>query len=103
MNKANLTPKGKEVVDRVANILKKYPGVKITIEGHTDSDGKAEYNLKLSQGRVDTVKAELVNSGISADRLKPIGYGETKPLVPNDSAENKARNRRVEFKVIIGE
>ena len=103
VDKANLTPKGKDIVNRVATILDKYPGVKITIEGHTDSDGKAEYNLKLSQDRVDTVKAELVKAGISADRLKAVGYGETKPLVPNDSAENKARNRRVEFKVIIGE
>ncbi len=102
-NKATLTAKGKEIVDRVAAILNKYPAVKIKIEGYTDSDGKAEYNLKLSQDRVDTVKAELVKSGISAERLKAIGYGETKPLVPNDSAENKARNRRVEFKVIIGE
>jgi len=102
-NKATLTPKGKEIVDRVATILKKYPGVKITIEGHTDSDGKADYNLKLSQDRVDTVKAELVKAGISADRLKAVGYGESNPLVPNDSAENKAKNRRVEFKVIVGE
>ena len=103
VNKANLTPKGKEIVDRVSTILNKYPGVKITIEGHTDSDGKAEYNQKLSQDRVNTVKAVLVKAGVTADRLKPIGYGETKPLVPNDSSENKARNRRVEFKVIIGE
>ena len=103
VNKATLTAKGKEIVDRVATILKKYPGVRITIEGHTDSDGKPEYNLKLSQDRVDTVKVELVNVGVSADRLKPIGYGETKPLVPNDSEENKAKNRRVEFKVTTGE
>jgi len=103
LNKANLTSKGKEIVDRVATILKKYPGVKITIEGHTDSGGKAAYNLKLSQDRVNTVKAELVKMGVTSDRLKPIGYGETKPLVPNDSAENKARNRRVEFKVLKGE
>ena len=102
-NKATLTAKGKEIVDRVAAILNKYPAVKIKIEGYTDSDGKAEYNLKLSQDRVDTVKAELVKSGISAERLKAIGYGETKPFVPNDSAENKARNRRVGFKAIIGE
>ena len=103
VNKANLTVKGKDTVDRVATILNKYPGVKITIEGHTDSDGKADYNLRLSQDRVNRVKAELVRAGIEADRLKPIGYGETKPLVPNDSVENKARNRRVEFKVITGE
>ena len=103
LNKSTLTPKGREIVDKVAKVLKKYPNIKVRIEGHTDSGGKAEYNLKLSQDRVDTVKAELVKAGISADRLKPIGYGETKPLVPNDSAENKAKNRRVEFKVITGE
>ena len=100
VNKADLTAKGAEIVDKLSAILKKYPNVKIRIEGHTDSGGKAEYNQKLSQARVDTVKAELVKSGIAADRLKPVGYGESKPLVPNDSKENMAKNRRVEFKVI---
>jgi len=60
------------------------------------------YNLKLSQQRVDSVRAELINLGIEEERLKAVGYGETKPLVPNDSEENKAKNRRVEF-IIIGE
>jgi len=102
-NKAELTPKGKEIVDRVGVILKKYPGVKVEVQGHTDNKGKKAYNLNLSQKRVERVKAELVNIGIEADRLKPVGYGETKPLVPNDTEENRARNRRVEFIIITGE
>jgi len=102
-NKAELTPKGKEIVDRVGVILKKYPGVKVEIGGHTDSKGKDDYNLKLSQQRVERVKAELVKIGIKADRLKAVGYGETKPLVPNDTEENRAKNRRVEFIIITGE
>ena len=73
------------------------------IGGHTDSDGDAEYNKKLSQERVDMVKKALVEFGLNGDRFITKGYGESKPLVPNDTAENKAKNRRVEFKVIGGE
>ncbi len=98
---AKLTLVGKSIVYKVAEVLKKYPHLKIEIAGHTDSDGDDKYNLELSQKRVDAVKALLVELGIDAKRLKAVGYGESKPLVPNNSPENKAKNRRVEF-VIIG-
>jgi len=101
-NSANLTQESKKIVQNIANILKKYPHTKVEIAGHTDSDGDDAYNLKLSQKRVDSVKAELIILGIKEVRLKAVGYGESKPLVPNDSDENKAKNRRVEF-IIIGE
>ncbi len=100
LNKADLTDKGQETVDKVAKVLKKYPNVKIRIEGYTDSGGKAEYNKKLSQDRVNMVKKELIKAGINANRLTTIGYGESNPLVPNTTKENRAKNRRVEFKVI---
>jgi len=101
-NSANLTTKGIEIVDRVGEVLKKYPSVKVEIGGHTDSKGKAKYNLNLSQKRVEKVKAELIKIGIESNRLKAVGYGETKPIAPNDTEENRAKNRRVEFIIIEG-
>ena len=97
---AKLTLVGKSIVYKVAEVLKKYPHLKIEIAGYTDSDGDDKYNLKLSQKRVDAVKAMLVELGIDAKRLKAVGYGESKPLVPNNSPQNKAKNRRVEFNII---
>jgi outer membrane protein OmpA-like peptidoglycan-associated protein len=98
--KESLTPKGLATVDKLAAILKQYPHIKIEIAGHTDSDGNAEFNQKLSQARVDNVKKALISRGIDASRMIAKGYGETKPLVPNDSAENKQKNRRVEINII---
>jgi len=70
----------------------------VYINGHTDSDGKEEYNLRLSLNRASSVKKYLVdNYGISPDRLKIMGYGESIPLKPNTSAKNKQLNRRVEI------
>ena len=103
VNSAKLTNEGMATVGKVAEVLKKYPKIVIEIAGHTDSDGKDDYNMRLSQQRVNEVKKELVGLKIDANRLKPVGYGETKPLVPNDTPENKARNRRVEFIIIGGE
>ena len=70
----------------------------ITINGHTDSDGKAKYNLRLSLNRAGAVKQYLIDHyGISPDRLKVMGYGENMPLKPNTSKKNKQLNRRVEI------
>ena len=99
VGKSALTPKGKGTVDKLAKILAKYPNINIEIAGHTDSDGSAEFNQKLSQARVDTVKGRLIARTISARRLTAKGYGESQPLVPNTSDENKQRNRRVEFNI----
>jgi len=99
VGKATLTPKGKGTVDKLAIILAKYPDINVEIAGHTDSDGSAEFNQKLSQARVDTVKGRLIARTINAGRLTAKGYGESQPLVPNTSDENKQRNRRVEFNI----
>jgi outer membrane protein OmpA-like peptidoglycan-associated protein len=93
-------PEGIETIKKIATILKKYPDVKVEIGGHTDNEGSASYNQKLSQDRVDMVKKALVEFGIDANRLTTKGYGESKPLVENTTPENKAKNRRVEFKLI---
>ena len=98
--KGTLTPKGRETVNKLAEILNKYPHIRVEIAGHTDSDGNAEFNQRLSQARVDSVKKALVEQGIDAARLKAVGYGESRPLVPNTSAENKQKNRRVEINIL---
>ena len=85
-------------LDDLAQILKRYDGVSLTIEGHTDSDGDDAYNQNLSQKRTDSVKNYLISKGVSESRLTAIGYGETRPVAPNTNAAGKAKNRRVELK-----
>jgi len=97
-----LLNESKPILDEVAQILLEHPNIKVEIAGHTDSDGDAKTNLILSQHRADTVKKYLVKKGVKAKNLKAIGYGEGKPLVKNNSEENKQINRRVEF-IILGE
>ncbi len=82
-------------------VLKENPTVNITIIGHTDSDGNETENQKLSEKRAEAVALYFItNYEISKSRLKTKGYGETLPIVDNDSEENKQQNRRVEFVVI---
>ncbi|HRQ50284.1 MAG TPA: OmpA family protein, partial [Agriterribacter sp.] len=78
-------------------MMKEKPELKFEIGGHTDSDGAAARNDVLSQERADAVKKQMVHMGIDAGRLTTKGYGASNPLTDNDSAENKAKNRRVEF------
>jgi OOP family OmpA-OmpF porin len=90
-----------ELMDEITQVVKDNPRIKkISIEGHTDDDGKASYNKKLSQKRADSVMKYLVEHGIDAARLSAVGHGEESPLVPNDTDENKEKNRRVEFLII---
>jgi len=79
--------------------LKQIPTAKVILEAHTDSVGNAKYNLDLSQRRADSTKAQLISMGISEERITAIGYGETKPLVENNSAANMQKNRRVTARI----
>ncbi len=96
-----LTPLGLGTVSKIAVILKAYPEVKVEIAGHTDSDGDEQFNLLLSQGRVNSVKRALMKAGIAKERIRAVGYGESKPLLPNTTETNKQKNRRVEI-IVIG-
>lgn len=87
-------------LDKVAELLQKNPTVKIEISGHTDNKGDTKYNQSLSQKRAESVVNYLVQKGIDRSRLTAKGYGETQPVAPNDTEENKARNRRTEMKVL---
>ena len=83
-------------VKRVADFMARHPEVSATIEGHTDSNASDSYNLKLSQRRVDAVKQILIDKfDIESSRLNAIGYGESRPIATNATAEGRQQNRRV--------
>lgn len=85
--------------EKYVNYVKNIPIAKIILEAHTDSVGNESYNLELSQRRAQSTKAQLISMGISAERISTTGYGESKPLVANDSSENMAKNRRVTARI----
>ncbi|MEI8085912.1 MAG: OmpA family protein [Paludibacter sp.] len=87
------------ILDQVVKVMKENPSYNLEINGHTDNVGDNAKNLELSQKRADAVKKYLTDKGISASRLMSKGYGETVPVSDNKTAEGKAKNRRVEFKV----
>jgi OmpA-OmpF porin, OOP family len=97
---ARLDVAGSTILDDLVDIVKRCPDLKLEVGGHTDNDGEEATNLALSEKRAASVISYLVAQGISADRFDLHGYGEAFPIVPNDSAENMRRNRRIEFMVI---
>ena len=97
---ANIKRESYSILDNVVATLEANPDVSVRIAGHTDSDGSSSYNQTLSEQRAQSVRTYLVNHGIASSRLTTVGYGESRPAVPNDSAANKARNRRIEFEIL---
>ena len=97
--KADLKPESGEELDRLVKLMEENADIKIEISAHTDDTGNDDSNLKLSDKRAKSVFEYLTSKGIKADRMTSKGYGETQPLVPNDSDENRAKNRRVQFKI----
>lgn len=98
-DKAVLRPDAVSVLDECVAVLKKCPGAKISIEGHTDNRGPAAYNVQLSRRRAEAVKAYFVEQGIDAANLSTQGYGLSKPVASNETSQGRARNRRVELHV----
>ena len=94
---AKLTGDSGETLDRVAASLRDWPEIRVEIGGHSDSKGGDEYNRSLSQRRAESVRDYLVSKGVKASRLEAKGYGETRPEADNDTAEGRAKNRRVEL------
>ncbi len=95
--KAVLSLNAKKVLERVYESLKSNPAIEVEIRGYTDSVGSAGNNLRLSQRRAEAVKDYLVDKGIAFGRLRAIGYGEANPIASNNTAEGRAKNRRIEF------
>ena len=101
-NKYTLKPGAREKLAKVAGILLAYPGLKIQVEGHTDSVGTEEYNMKLSQERADAVREYLTAQSVPAAFLSAVGMGKGDPVASNDTAAGRQRNRRVEM-IVSGE
>ncbi|MEO9965560.1 MAG: OmpA family protein [Reichenbachiella sp.] len=83
----------------VYNFLRQNPNVKVEISGHTDNIGSAEYNMELSTKRAKSVYDFLIFKRIRPEQISYVGYGQDKPIVPNDNLENQSKNRRIEFKI----
>lgn len=99
-NSALLTAESRKILEELAANLKKYPRLRIELQGHTDSVGSDSYNRSLSQRRAEAVRTYLIERGVSADRLTARGYGEAQPIESNDTDAGRARNRRVVMDVI---
>ncbi|MBN1282652.1 MAG: OmpA family protein [Proteobacteria bacterium] len=99
-DRAALKPEGKRVLDEDIKLAKQNRSLDLSIEGHCDIVGSDLYNQQLSERRARAVYDYLLKNGIDAGRMRTVGYGRTKPLLPNDSPANRAKNRRVEIHII---
>ncbi len=96
--KATILAKSFPLLNQVAKVLRDHPEIaKVTVEGHTDNVGKADYNRKLSRLRAESVRNFLVHQGVEAERLDALGFGPDRPADSNNTEEGRANNRRVEF------
>lgn len=103
-NSSKLSGRNKPNLDHLARFLNNYPQFKLIIEGHTDAVGDADRNMELSIERAERIQDYIMRKGgFDPARISSTGYGETRPLVPNDTEENRAQNRRVEFKLVVDE
>jgi OOP family OmpA-OmpF porin len=94
---AEIDPASAVVLDVAAETLQKRPDLSVEVGGHTDATGPEAYNKGLSQRRADSVRRYLTGKGVSAGRLRAVGYGESNPIAPNDTRDGRALNRRVEL------
>jgi len=100
VDKATIKKESYKQLDELVNLLKLKKNMEIEIAGHTDNSGRKEYNMELSQKRAEAVKQYLIKKGISANRIKAVGYGDTQPIATNDTPQGRAKNRRIEVRVI---
>ena len=98
--KAALRPESYPELNRIAGLFKQNQQLLTEISGHTDNVGSDEVNNRLSQERADLVSNYLMSQGVNAKQITAKGYGKTRPKVPNDTPENQALNRRVEFEIL---
>lgn len=99
--KSTIRPESYPILDEAAKILIENPGIRVEVQGHTDSQGSDAYNLRLSQARAEAVRNYLIEKHrVDPDRLTARGYGERRPIADNATEEGRAENRRVEFKIL---
>lgn len=94
-NSSNIKPETMADIDELVAFMTRYPQTNVVIEGHTSSDGADKYNQWLSERRAQSVAMAVVSKGIAAERVKAVGYGESRPVASNDTAEGRSLNRRV--------
>jgi len=97
--RSELKPGAKEKLAKISGILISHPGLTLEVDGHTDSVGSDEVNMKLSEQRADTVRAYLVSQGVAPDTISAHGFGKEQPVATNDTAAGRQLNRRVEIVV----
>ena len=102
VGETDLLPSAAQNLDDVIDLLESEPGKDIRIEGHTDSSGPAELNLRLSEERAEAVRDALIERGIDPERLNAVGMGEDFPIATNETAEGRASNRRVDV-IVLGD
>jgi outer membrane protein OmpA-like peptidoglycan-associated protein len=99
-NSAEILGQSLPLMDEIAKLLLDHAELqKVVVEGHSDNSGGHNHNLRLSKQRAESVVQALIKRGVAADRLRAEGYGPDRPLVPNDSDENRAKNRRVQLRI----
>src|SRR5205085_5283738 len=96
-DKSDLTSSAEGNLDKLVTVLKEYPDTDIEVQGHTDSRGSDDYNMKLSERRAAEVSDYLRSRGVTASRLTTKGYGESAPVSDNNTDDGRAQNRRVTF------
>jgi outer membrane protein OmpA-like peptidoglycan-associated protein len=99
-NSAELNTESFAELNRIVKFMNDNPAIRIEIAAHTDDVGSNEHNFRLSNKRAASVVSFLAENAIPQERLQAKGYGELQPIAPNDSAENRAKNRRVEIRII---
>ena len=99
-NRDSIKKKSETKLQNAADILAKFPSIRIEISGHTDSQGNDDYNAELSQRRADAVKQWLIDHGIDGGRLETRGAGENEPIASNKSKSGRGQNRRIEFRLL---
>lgn len=98
--KSTVKPNSETVLDGAVKVMLEYPGVRVVITGHTDSRGSEEKNLLLSRERAESVKGYLVSKGIPSSRIETVGAGPAEPIATNNTRAGRAKNRRIEFKLL---
>ncbi len=96
----DISAESQSTIDQVVQLLNENPDLRVEVGGHTDSSGEPEINEVLAQDRADAVMAALITAGIEERRLTAVGYGDSRPVVSNDTPDGRARNRRIEFLIL---
>ena len=97
---SNISAASRAYLDKIAILLRRYPGLVIEVQGHCDSRESEEYNLRLSRRRAASTTAYLIKQGAKPAQLKTVGYGESRPIASNMTKSGRQMNRRAQFRIL---